>query len=250
MRLFYYLFLFVSTNIFSQNIQGIVYDSEGVVSNFEILNKTQQLIEKTDERGYFKIEAEIGDSIIFNSMTYEKYILLALQKHFDEQIVVELKIDINELNQVNLTGSKKKFDPKEYNNEFTAMIKNDREKHPYHYEKLSPQGNLLGLVGIIYQQLFKKKPSEKIIEKITFDDFKKLFETDILINERFLKEELKIPSELKNIFFDYLDSLSWNAELLSNENKLNLMQKLYESSSEYLISLRSNQEISEDQKSL
>ena len=240
LRLFYYLFFLVSTNIFSQNIQGILYDSEGVVSNFEIWNKTQQLAEKTDERGYFQIEAEIGDSIIFNSMAYEKHILLALPKHFDEQIVVDLKRDINNLNQINLTGFKKEFDPKKYNKNFGAIIKKDREDHPYQYEKLNPQGNFLALFGIIYQQFFKKKPSEKIVVKITFDDFKKLFETDNLINERFLKEELKIPGELKNLFFDYLDSLSWNAELLLQENKMNLMQNLYDSSSEYLQSIRSN----------
>jgi hypothetical protein len=211
------------------------------VPSFEIRNKTQQLIEKTDERGYFTIEAETGDSIIFNSISYEKYILVAGQKDFDEQIVVELNTDVNNLNQVNLVGSRKEFNPEKYTKDFGAMIKKDRLEHPYLYKKLSPQGDILGLFGLIYKQFFKKKPSEKIVVNITFNDFKKLFETDILINERFLKEELKISSELRNLFFDYLDSLSLNAELLLEENKMNLMQKLYDSSSEYLEGIQSNE---------
>lgn len=241
MRITYYIFFFVSITVFSQNIQGILYDSEGVVTNFEIWNKTQRLLVKTDGGGYFQLEAKMGDSIIFNSVTYEKYFLLASQKHFNEQIVVELKTNINELNEVNLTGYKKEFDVKKYNKEFKIKIKNDREKHPYLYKKVpSPQGNLLSLFSILYQQIFKKKRSEEIVEIITFNDFKNLFETDSYINEEFLNEELQIPSELKNLYFDYLDSLFWNAELLTQENRLNLIQKLYDSSSDYSKILESN----------
>lgn len=241
MRLSYYLFLFVSTSIFSQNIQGILYDSEGIVPSFEIRNKTQQLIEKTDERGYFTIEAETGDSIIFNSISYEKFILVVGPKDFEEPIVLELKIIINNLNEVNLFSFNKEFNPRKYTKELGILIEKDKSENDFHYTKLNPRGNIYQLFGIIYKKIFRKKPSGKMVVRLTYEDFQNLFETDSLINDQFLNDELRIPIELKNLYYDYLDSLSWNADLLLEENKMTLMQKLYDSSSEYLVSLHSNE---------
>ena len=233
LRFLFWITILISSTVYSQEIQGILYDAEGTVPDFEIINLDQNASTRSNSQGFFKIEAKTGDSVVFNSITYKKYILVVTPENLLEQIVVELKIDLNELDVVNLSGSKKEFEPEVFNQEFKDMIKKDREENPYLYGTPNPKGNIFSLVGIIFQKIFPKKET-KVFETIKFDDFKELFASDDKLNAQFLSNELKISPELKNFYFDYLDSLSWNVSLLKAENRMDLIQKLYESSDHYL----------------
>src|SRR5690606_27502677 len=85
-----YLLLIFSFPIYGQEIKGYLYDSDGRVSNIPVLNVTQNKNTDSDSNGYFAIPAEIGDTVLFTSVAYNKYILVIENKHFEEDIVVIL----------------------------------------------------------------------------------------------------------------------------------------------------------------
>lgn len=213
-----------------------MYDADGVIQNFEIINKTQNILVQTDENGFFQISANIGDRIIFNSITYQRYDLIVSEEHLQDRVVIELRTDVNNLDEVNLIKMRE-FDPVILNKDFTAMLENDRKEHPYLYQEPNAQGNLMNLVSFILGKIIKKKDAPEVIPKLTYNDFQILFSTDPLLNDSFLHGELHIPKGLKNFYLDYLDSLSWSSELLHQDNRLELFQKLYDSSKDYLLLL-------------
>ncbi len=212
-------------------MEGIVYDADGVVTDFEVWNKTQQIQVRTDDRGFFKIRAEVGDTLLFNSISYQEYKLVVKPEHFQDRIVIDLKPDVNRLEEVNLNALREKTDPEIITEELGAEIKKDKEKNLFKYEIPNSKGNYFPFFVSLFRQLFPKEPEKQIIR---LRDFQVLFSQGDVLNDQFLTEELKIPKEIRNLFFDYLETQSWDIDLLEEENRLNLIQKLYDASEEYL----------------
>ena len=231
MRLFLFIFLFISASTYSQDVNGIVYDPDGVVIDFEIWNKTQQIQVRTDNRGFFKIRSAVGDTLLFNSISYQEYILVVKPEHFQDTIVIDLKPDVNRLEEVNLSTLREKSNPEIITEELGTAIKKDKEENLFEYETPNSKGNYFPFFISLFRQLFPKEPEKQIIRR---RDFQVLFSQGDILNDQFLRKELKIPGEIQNLFFDYLETQSWDIDLLEKENRLNLIQKLYEASEEYL----------------
>ncbi|MUP44695.1 hypothetical protein E0K83_02920 [Gramella sp. BOM4] len=231
MRVAIIIFLFCITPVSAQEVKGILYDSEGRVPEFDMVNQNSGVYSSTDEEGYFAIKAELGDSLVFNSIQYEKQILVVQQRHLQETIVVELKKSINTLDQVNISSSTGEYNVLKANTKLKKEFISDRERNWFLYETPNSKGNLYdGLVSII-NKLFPKEPEIRIIE---LKDFQDLFKIDDTLNYEYLSTNLKIPEKQYNLFFDYLESKSLNYSLLQKSRRLDLIQQINELAEEYL----------------
>ncbi len=238
MRIFIIIILFCIQSVKAQEVRGIIYDSDKRVSDFVVINLNDAIYSTTNQEGYFTISTDLEDTLVFNSIQFDKQILIVEQRHLQEPIVIELKKTVNPLDQVNISSSTREFNVKKANNELKKEIITDIERNWFIYYPPNPKGNLFdGFVSVI-NKLFPKKPKIRIIE---LNDYQELFTSDETLNFEYLKKSLGIPENHYYLFLDYLESKSLNYELLDKSRRLDLIQKINHISEEYIIMLRSNE---------
>ena len=88
---------------------------------------------------------------------------------------------------------------------------------------------IIGLIG----KLFKKKKTD-IIVYATHTDFKNLFEKDSFFNKALLTKDLKIEDDYKYLFFEFCDAKQINIELLNKKHQVELLERLFKISEEFL----------------
>ncbi|MDR5591010.1 hypothetical protein [Christiangramia sp. SM2212] len=232
------IILSLNQSISAQEVKGIIYDSNGAVPDFEVLNKTRNSYAKTNEQGFFSINSKLGDTLVFNTLVYQKQTLIVKEINLKETIVVELKTAVNALDQVNISSSTNEFRIEKANQEIERKIISDKEKNWFLYEIPESKGNIYdGLVSVI-NSVFPKKPEIRIIE---LNDYQELFSSDENLNYDYLQETLNIPEHQYNLFFDYLESKSLNYDLLRKANRLDLIEKINHLSAEFKIMLQSSE---------
>ncbi|MCP9198853.1 hypothetical protein MKO06_02975 [Gramella sp. GC03-9] len=234
LRILIIILLFCITHVSAQEVKGILYDSEGRVADFEIVNQNTGVQSATGVEGFFAIQAEVGDSLVFNSIQYEKQLLIVEPRHLQETIVVELKKSINALDQVNISSSSGEFNAERENTALKKEFVSDRERNWFLYEIPNSKGNLYDGLVSIFNKLFPKEPEIRIIE---LRDFQELFASGETLNYEYLKARLQIPENRYNLFFDYLESKSLNYDLLDESKRLDLIQQINDLAEEYLMML-------------
>ncbi|MDW5290219.1 hypothetical protein [Formosa sp. PL04] len=230
MKNLFYVIILISPHSYSQQISGYVYDLDGRVPNFPILNTTQNIYSDSNSDGYFEIQADVGDSIVLKSIAYRTYIFEVKTSQIENDIVIELAPD--NLDEVMVYGYKTNSETLSKN--LNKSIKNDIIKNPTLYEP--SKGNIGYLVdGLIGSFKKNEKPDKQPLEEKTLSikDFISLFKTDKILNETFLVEELKLPEKYQNLFFDYLSSKSLSYKYLEKERKLELIDLIYKYNTEY-----------------
>lgn len=242
MRKIFYLLILFSIQSYSQQIEGYIYDKEGSVTNIALFNKTQNLYATSDLNGYFELKANVGDSIIIESIIYKNFHLLVSKNQIDNEIVIELEPDSFEEVIVNSY----KLDSKTMSSKLNRNIKNDIIKNPVRYEP--NKGNIRYLIeGLI--GLFKKKDKlskQGVVQrKLELEDLIALFQNDAILNENFLTQELEIQKKYHNLFLDFISSRGLSYSYLKEENKLNLISLIYK----YAIEYKSMIKISNNDKS-
>ncbi|WP_405199309.1 hypothetical protein [Christiangramia sp. LLG6405-1] len=237
------LIILISSNAFSQKVEGIIYDSEGSLNYVLVWNKSLNIYTRSNENGSFKIRAKTGDSLIFSSAEYITQLLVVQEKKIEGKIVIELNKKINELDVVNLTALNEEINIEKSNKDMHSILRKDMEKHWYLYKNMSnSRGNLFSLIELLIKNNRNKKSDENHYDKLQYVDFQNIFEDNSIPNNRFITEDLKIPVKFKNLFIDYLDSLKWNKNLADDKNRLKLIEMLYVSSNKYLEVLRNSNE--------
>lgn len=229
-----------------EHIYGIIYGDNAVAPYIKISNTTNNATTFSGEDGSFILKASIGDTIIFASSFYKSKTVIVNKSHFSETFVVQLKEEINLLDEVILKNETKakEFNPVTYNNELNVLIKDDIKNRPWEY-KPQPDGQYgVNLAGFLYlaKKIFPKdenkykynKKKYVSIAKISYNDLMILNSTNNFFTDTFITNELKIPQEVKYIFFAYFEDQKISAELLSTEKRFLLMEKLFEVSGDFL----------------
>jgi hypothetical protein len=234
LRIFIIIILFFIQSLTAQEVRGIIYDSDGRVSDFEIVNLNSGNYSATNKEGYFTILSDLGDTLVFNSIQFEKQILIVEQKHLQETIVIELRKTVNALDQVNISSSTSKFNVEKANTALKKEFLTDIERNWFLYYPPNSKGNLFDGFESIINKLFPKKPE---IRKIELNDYQELFTSDETLNFEYFKNSLEIPEKDYNLFLDYLESKSLNYDLLDKSRRLDLIQKINHLSQEYIIML-------------
>jgi hypothetical protein len=229
MRNLFYLVFLISTHSFSQQISGYLYDQNGIVPNFPLLNTTQNLFSNSNSEGYFEIKADVGDSIVLKSIAYKTYILEVKTSQIENNIVIELEPD--NLDEVMIYSYK--TNSQTLSKKLNNSIKKDISKNPTLYEP--SKGNIRylldGIIGLFKKDIkSNKQPLEE--KKLNTKDFISLFTNDEILNKDFLLE-LKLPEKYHNLFLDFLGSKEVDENYLKKERKLDLINLIYKYSSEY-----------------
>lgn len=241
MKKLFYLILILSSQIYGQEIKGYLYDSEGRVSGFPVWNISGNNSAESDVNGHFVISAEVGDTLVFSSVAYNRYILAVEKTHFENEIVVELSY--NSLNEVRINSYNiKPVNTEELDSELTKQIRKDIIDNPTLYTP--SKGNIGYLITSIIG-LFVKK--DKVLEqplderKLAAKDFTFLFENDRVLNKNFLFKELRIPNEYHDLFMKYLGSKNLSLFYLEEKKRLDLIEAIYRSTREYNASISASE---------
>lgn len=230
------LLLCLPITIYSQSINGKVYDDKGVLNGIKITNTSSNITVVSNNKGEFKIRAKASDSLVFHSLFHETHKLKLAKSHFEDILVIELKKIINQLDKVTLsnTPKAKPFTTESYQVNLKNQILEDMKKHPYKYGK-QPSGNIDFLaIAKLLGKLFKRKRSNiPDIGPITYKQIDSLFKKDDLFNDSLLLTTLNISKDAKFLFFEYCEAKNISSLLIVNNNRLQLLEELHQSSLEF-----------------
>jgi hypothetical protein len=232
---FVILFQAIYFSSFSQNITGKVYDSESTVKGIKVFNKTKNIYVFTNDSGDFSINATVNDTLTFSSLFYKEKSLKIVPKDLNNTLVIELKKNINNLDEVLLTnnGKEKPFDKNKYSDNLSEQIKNDIKNNPHLYGVMPTGGIDFVKLASLISKLFKKKNKKQHIIYASYKDLDSLFKSKNIFDDKLLATDLKIKIEYKSLFFDFCESKNINKNLLSQKNELDLLDKLFEYSKEF-----------------
>lgn len=115
------------------------------------------------------------------------------------------------------------------------QIKNDIKQNPYKYKPPS-SGNIdfIKVASLIVKLFKNKKKKDTPIITITYKAFDSLFKDDDFFNKKLLTNELKIKEVYKNLFFSYCDTKQLDQKLLKKENRVILLDSLFNYSNKFL----------------
>lgn len=232
-----FVFIVVSNLVFSQQkISGKIYGEKAVAKHIKITNTTQGFSVYSDENGDFTIRAIENDTISFESSFYKSQKLIVNKSHFSNVFVVQLKKQVNQLDEVFLDNEvkPKEFSTEEYNLNLNRQIQEDMKNNSYKYGGLNPEFDVIAVVGLILKLFNKKKKANAVETYITYKEFDELFKKSHFFNDTLLKNTLKIPSEYKYLFFDYCEGQNIKLGYLNKENEFLLLNVLMKKSSEFL----------------
>lgn len=217
----------------SQTINGIVYGSKASLENIKVANTTKKILTYTDKDGRFSIRASVNDTLVLTSLFYEEKTKIVTNASFEDIVVIELKEATNNLNEVVIVDDSKPFNSETYTEKLKAQMANEYKHNPLLYRPSSGNiGEAIGLLIRTAKKLFKNKSIPETINPITIKQLDSLFSSDDdpLLNNAFLVNDLKIPLEYKNLFFDYFEAQNIDSKILAEEQRLLLIDELYKQS--------------------
>jgi len=227
-------FLFVSLGALGQSqwLKGkIVADSlEGFAIN--IVNFTKKIGGTNDERGYFKIPADVNDSIIFSSVQYQVLsIKVAVEDINSEQFEVRLYPIVQELDQVrvsnvdlsgDITKDTKNIKVKPHLDTRILGLPLKKTRQPTKEERriyTAKSAHIDLLLNSLNGRLKKLKKLKEFVD----------LEALIHIGENafttaFFVEDLGLPENLISDFMYYCSEDAYFENLLENSKRLSLLE--------------------------
>ncbi|WP_353778584.1 carboxypeptidase-like regulatory domain-containing protein [Winogradskyella sp. 3972H.M.0a.05] len=221
----------------AQVLKGKIYDSQTTIKGAKILNKTQNIVTGSDDQGNFSIKASVNDTISIESLFHHNQNFVVKQKHFDQSLVIELKKDIQQLDEVVLTNEPKQpaFKGETYNSELQQIIKDDIKRNPHLYS--SGNGlkgpDLFAIIGMV-SKLFKKKRKTPVIKPISYNQIDSLVAKNSLINKSFLLNDLSIPENYLPLFYEFCEAKQMSGNLLKKSREMYLLEAMIQNSEEFL----------------
>lgn len=226
----------------AQTLNGKIYDVKGIVKNIKIYNKTQNRLTLSNADGDFSIQAEVNDSISFESLFYHTKTVILKDFHFNGVAVFELDEILNELDEVEILAEPEQpvFKEETYNNDLKDILKEDIKNNPHLYQPAGANGavDILAVIGLV-AKLFKNndKYIAPIYQPISYTQIDSLFNKSDFFNKDLMFKDLKIPKDKTYLFYDFCEAKQISSELLKDENKMMLLEELVLNSQLFLILL-------------
>lgn len=245
------IFLLISSVSFSQEIRkifyGIISDDLGTLPRAHVINTKTKKVTYSNDKGEFKVFAQLNDSLKFTSVGYKNKFLKVNSSHFgmsenkihlDKEIVEldEIEVKNNDLTG-NLTTDIKKI-PKDYKTEaleklmdFSDIDMNAPMKADHIDAKVRPHivntDPVLLVPGFGVGATIPFGYSEKLWALRREIAFKQSFPSKLLseFGKPFFFEELKIPKEKFLHFLDYCNQFDIE-DLYRKDKKLELIKTL------------------------
>lgn len=207
----------------------------------KVLNKTQNRLTVTNQDGDFSIEAQVNDTISFQSIFYHPLEVIVKQYHLNDITVFEVEEIVSELDEVEIKADPEQsvFEEETYNQDLHNLIKEDMKRNPDLYQSPNAQYGVdfIYLIGQVVKLFKRKRPKEPTYKPITYKQMDSLFATSSFFNKRLATENLKIPEDKAKLFYDFCSAKGISSELLKDENKMMLLEELVVNSQLFLILL-------------
>jgi hypothetical protein len=220
------LFLvFQSSLVFAQKTTGEVYNATGVLEDVLVQNITRGETEFTSKTGDFSLNAEVGDSLVFTAPFYVTQKFAVQPYQLTEVWVVELKQNLNQLDEVRLSASNpKEIDMAETSGGIMKSFQEEYKANPGKYGK-GASGNVGWIVNKAIS-LLKNKNAKQKAGTISYEQLVELFETTDVFTEELLTRQLKIPKENHALFLEYCTTKNISVSLLLEEKHFQLLDRL------------------------
>ena len=246
-NLLFFLILFATIVAQAQNTSGKVYAGDKRVPGVLVENRTQKKSTVTTDAGDFSLAARLGDSLVFSAPFMETQIFIVEAAQLEQRWVVELKENLNELEEVRLTEApkEKKFNQEEYTQQVKTMVQTDYKQNPQAYRTpYTTQGIDFIMLAKRFASLFKRDPSKKKTDYgvITYERLQQLFAQDDYFDQKFLTRQLKISREHQNLFFEYVAAVNLDGILIEPEHQLDLLNELLALSESFNAEIQKYQE--------
>lgn len=158
--LFLLFFICYTNLIFAQKTTGKVYNATGVLEDVQVQNTTSGESQYTGKTGDFSLNAQVGDSLVFTAPFYVTQKFEVQSYQLEEVWVVELKENLNQLDEVNISASSpQEINMTETSDGISKSFQEEYKANPGKYGK-GASGNIGWIIGKAIS-LFKKKGSKK-----------------------------------------------------------------------------------------
>lgn len=219
------LFSFPSL-LFAQSVSGTIYGDNNIILEYiSVTNITQNLETFSDNNGFFTIEANQNDTLLFSSSFYVDKKVLITNDYNKKDVVIQLEQSRNNLDEVIIKNII--FDEEKFSSNFKNQILYDVDHNMQAYEKPSNgRVDFRKIFKRVNKVLSKKKEKKPSVEpnSISYSDLKLLLLEQNFNNEK-LTEVLKIQEENIDLFIDFCRG-KIKRELLEEKNNFLLLDKL------------------------
>lgn len=206
----------------------LLYKNTKVIAA-NVINNTSQMSTITDSDGFFEIDVELGDEIIFSSVQYRiRSVIITEETLKKNRLVVSVNENINELKEVVVTTEdvEKFLDLKEeefkgfdYEKDKSSKLTNRAASN----RQLSNGIDFVNIARLLARAIKNKTPEEQL----------KMKPSEILplvFEPSFFEEDLGIQRSQVNIFLQYVDKKMKTSKLLKKDNEFELIDFLVDQS--------------------
>ena len=206
----------------------LLYKNTKVIAA-NVINNTSQMSTITDSDGFFEIDVELGDEIIFSSVQYRiRSVIITEETLKKNRLVVSVNENINELKEVVVTTEdvEKFLDLKEeefkgfdYEKDKSSKLINRAASN----RQLSNGIDFVNIARLLARAIKNKTPEEQL----------KMKPSEILplvFEPSFFEEDLGIQRSQVNIFLQYIDKKMKTSKLLKKDKEFELIDFLVDQS--------------------
>ncbi len=206
----------------------LLYKNTKVIAA-NVINNTSQMSTITDSDGFFEIDVELGDEIIFSSVQYRiRSVIITEETLKKNRLVVSVNENINELKEVVVTTEdvEKFLDLKEeefkgfdYEKDKSSKLTNRAAIN----RQLSNGIDFVNIARLLARAIKNKTPEEQL----------KMKPSEILplvFEPSFFEEDLGIQRSQVNIFLQYIDKKMKTSKLLKKDKEFELIDFLVDQS--------------------
>lgn len=234
----------ITVSVFSQEkevLSGQIITDETLSSPVHIINVTRRKGGVSELSGYFSVEVNIGDSLVFSSVQYKKETLVVTRQTLqDNNFTIKLKEDLTELDEVKLhklsgnlandISGIKTFNKFDLNAPMRRKPPPSQVERQLYTATTGPGGTRLSVLGVLTGTI----PLDPVINAISGrtarlkkikakNEFKFIIEKAIyLIPENTLIEDFEIE-ETEVMIFVYYCAENYDLEILL-DNPLELYE--------------------------
>lgn len=197
----------------------------------KIFNKNTGKTVYSDEKGYFKIEVHIADSILIESYYFEKLVIHIKKEQIDQVQFVYLNEKTFDLDEVHLIP----FNEEQFNSNFKKELLSDINKQYYLYQpEPNYNFNFIKAIPFIIKTISKKEEVVELVQ-LNYERLELLLKDETVFPPQFLSQTLEISEAQTSLFLSYIESKNFQLEESELKNPLMLIEIFITSADEFKI---------------
>ncbi len=226
------LFFIFFESIYSQDLlRGYVLSSTDSTSieSIKIFNMNTEKTVYSDEKGYFKIEVHIADSILIESYYFEKLVFQIKKEQIDKVQFIYINEKTFNLDEVHLI----QFNKEQFNSNLKKELLSDINNQHYLYQpEPNYNFNFIKAIPFIIKTISKKEEVVELVQ-LKYEILELLLKDETVFPQLFLSQTLGISEAQTSLFLSYIESKNIQLEESEFKNPLMLIEIFIKSADEF-----------------